>query len=85
MSSSLVVYQLKSMTTTNTSDNLREDHIMLAWKQRCMFPRMFHYFILLNTIAQEGYRASLFKTDQMANGRGSEINGELCKQSQQKL
>lgn len=47
-----------------------------------MLPLMFHDFTLLKYNCT---RAPLLKTGQLLTGKGLEIHGELCKQSQQKL
>lgn len=79
-------YQLKDMMTSNTKYNLREDHTMLNENNVvCFHLLMFMTSHCPNTIAQDGYRSSLFKTVQLEKRRGSQINGELCKQFQQKL
>lgn len=86
MSCSLVVYQLKSVMTTNTKYNLREDHTMLNGNNGvCFHLLMFMISHCQNTIAEDGYRSSLLQTVQLEKRRGSPINGELCKQFQQKL
>lgn len=86
MSCSLVVYQLKSMMTTNTKYNLRVDDTMLNGNNGvCFHLLMFMISHCQNTIAQDAYRSSLFKTVQLEKRRGSPINDELGKQFQQKL
>lgn len=74
------------MMTSNTKYNLREHHTMLNENNVvCFHLLMFMTSHCPNTIAQDDYRSSLFKTVQLEKRRGSPINGELCKQFQQKL
>lgn len=70
MSCSLVVYQLKSMMTTNTKYKLRENDIMLNGNNGVCFTLLMISHCQ-NTIAQDGYRS--FKTVQLERGEDHQL------------